>query len=470
MEDEKQREAHIDHDRVIERISPSLYGRAAGMLDKGAVRKIGQRLDESIRHAIGLETNVMVSDIELQIEPANTLGPSLFTVSERAAEKVDIREMMKQFSENHETYEQRQRRQFDAFLLFKSNLSQAKARIILDHFAFNEFEAVIEANGELADNWFALFMNIAKGKLSAVHNLIILLAQALGKKHPARAKDLFILIKGSEPLVRVTFGRARVELNAMAAWAGFSNPVLDELRFLRLDEAATDYDVAQKVLAALMNDQQELLKTYIETKMSREEPAEIARAIMVAGFSDRSEFNDKILAKYHDSTGLIGSAKKAAQNAYERNNWARHWFDEISRAETNQAFWRYSVMFTKIVDGRFEVWEEKYMFQEAPPELFFPSITHQINNRLERWETHRKKDVIWKRSSPSYISKKYYGIDRLKLCVVCLRDAAEIFQGIRSYVRRQFLSQVSYSFIMAIPDSVAASTRTVPMTLHCNLR
>lgn len=384
----------VDHNEVIERISPSLYGRAAGMLDEVAVRNIGHRLDESIRHAIGLEINGMAPDIELQIEAANSLEPSLFRLSERSAEKTDIKEMVKRFSESHEIYEQRQKRQYDAFLSFKSNLSQAKARIILDHFSFKEFEAVIEANEELADKWYALFMNIAKGKLSAVHNILILLAQALGKKHPAKAKELFLLIEGSKSLVRFTFGRARVELNAMAVWVGHCNPILDELRFLRLDGAATDYDLAQEVLAALMNGQHELLRTYIETRMSGEEPAEIARAIMVAGFSDQSEFNDKTLTRYHDSAGLIGSAQKAAQYAYERNNWARHWFDAMSRAETNADFWRYSVLFTKIADGRFDVWEDKYTFQGAPLKLFFPSITHQINSHLDRLEDDRKKNLF----------------------------------------------------------------------------
>ena len=164
---------HIDHNEVIERISPSVYGRAAEILDQDAVRNIGHRLDKSIRHAIGLESNVMAPDIELQIGSANSLEPSLFTLSERSAEKTDIKEIVKRFSESHEIYEQRQKRQYDAFLSFKSNLSQAKARIILDHFSFKEFEAVIEANGELADKWYALFMNIAKGKLSAVHSLIL---------------------------------------------------------------------------------------------------------------------------------------------------------------------------------------------------------------------------------------------------------------------------------------------------------
>lgn len=385
---------HIGHDEVIERISPSFYGRAALILDEDAVRSLGHKLDESIRHAIDLESNVTAPDIELQIRSANSLEPSLFKLSERSSEKMDMEEMWKRLSESREIYEQRQKRQHDAFLSFKSNLSQAKARIILDHFSFKELEAVIEANGELADKWYALFMNSAKGKLSAVHNLIIPFAQALGKKHPAKTKELFLLIEGSKPLVRYTFGRARVELTAMAIWAGQSNPILDELRFSRLDGAATDYDLAQEVLAALMNGQHELLKTYIETRMNREEPAEIARAIMVAGFSDRSEFNDKILTRYHDSAGLIGSAQKAAQYAYERNNWARHWFDMISRAETNADFWRYSVLFTKIVDGRFDVWEDKYTFQGAALKLFFPSITHEINNRINRWETHRKKKLF----------------------------------------------------------------------------
>jgi hypothetical protein len=384
----------IAHHEVVERISPSLYGQAATILETDAVRDIAQRIDASIRQAAGLEGDLIAPVIEVRVQSADPYEPNRFSVSERASASKGIEKELMRFLESKEAHEQRQKHNYDAYLEFRSNLTQRKARIILDCLSFKGFEAVVTADERLADRWHELFMDIAVGKLPTVHNLILFLAQTLGKNYPRKAEALFSRVKGRKPLVRFTFSRARVELDAEASWAGERSPVLDELRFARLDLAETDHDLALEVLAAQLNGQYELVTEYIEAKLKRDEPAEIARAIMVAGFSDQSEFNDEVLTRYQGSDGLVGSAHRAAKYAYERNIWARHWFAEMCQTAENTGFWRYAVLFSKIVDGRFEVWEHGFPQRKAPFELFGPSITDQIGNRFKRWETHRKKKLF----------------------------------------------------------------------------
>ena len=318
----------IAHDEALDRISARLYGRAAAILDVNTVREIAHRIDASINQAVGLNSDLVAPDIEIQADPSNPCKPSMFSVSERSSEAKDIKEAMNRLSESKEAFEQRQRRIYDAFLEFKANLTQAKARIILDNISLDEFATVVATSEEIADRWHGLFMGIAKARLPMVHNLVLLLAHALGRKVPGKAEELFRLVKDSKPLVRFTFGKAGVQLDAMATWAGTRSPILDALRFARLDRVGTDHGLSLEVLAALMNGQQELLTGYIEAKLRKEEPAEISRGIMVAGFSDQSEFNEEILKRYEGSGGLIETAQKAAKYAYERNVWARHWFEE----------------------------------------------------------------------------------------------------------------------------------------------
>jgi hypothetical protein len=143
-----------------------------------------------------------------------------------------------------------------------------------------------------------------------------------------------------------------------------------------------------------LNGQQELLTAYIEAKLRKEEPAEIARSIMVAGFSDQSEFNDEILKRYEGSAGLIGSAQKAAEYAYERNVWARHWFEKMCQTDENTDFWRYAVLFSKIVDGRFAFWCPNYPQKSSPIQSFGPAVDDRIENRFARWENHRNKKLF----------------------------------------------------------------------------
>lgn len=384
----------IAHDEALNRISARLYGRATAMLNVDAVRDIARRIDSSINQATGLDGDLVAPDIELQLHPYTPYEPIRFSVSEKPSESKNVNDALMRLSESNEAFEQRWKRNYDAFLEFRANLTYENARIILDHISLEEFATVVETTEEYADRWYKLFMSIADAKLPAIYNLVLLLAHALGRKAPAKAEDLFRRIKDSKPLVRFTFGRAGVQLDSMATWGGKRSPILDKLRFARLDRADTDRELSIEVLAALMNRKHHLLVTYIEAKLRKNEPAEISRGIMVAGFSDQSEFNDKVLKKYEGYVGLIGSAQKAAKYAYERNVWARHWFEMMCETDVNTDFWRYAVLFSKIVDGRFAVWRSNYEQNGSSIKLFGSSVDGRIKNRIERWVNHRNKKLF----------------------------------------------------------------------------
>jgi|LQYC01.1.fsa_nt_gi hypothetical protein len=384
----------IAHHEVLKRISARLYGRAATMLDIDAVRAIARRINASINQAAWLKNDLVAPDIEIQANSLTSNEPSMFRVSERSSASKDIKEAMKRMSESNEAFEQRQKRSYDAFLEFRANLTQAKASIILDHLSLKEFATVVASDEELADHWYGLFMGIAETKLPFVHNIILLLAHAFAKKAPDKAEKLFLLVKDSKPLVRFTFGKAGVQLDAMATWTGGRSPVLDNLRFGRIDRVGTDHDLSLEVLAALLNGQQELLTSYIEAKLLKEEPAEVSRGIMVAGFSDQSKINEEILKRYEGTAGLVGSAQKAAKYAYDRNVWARQWFEKMCQTDENTEFWRYAVLFSKIVDGRFAVWNSNYTRKGISIKLLGSTVYGRLENRFARWEDHRKKKLF----------------------------------------------------------------------------
>ncbi len=384
----------IAHEDAVDRISARLYGRAAAILDTDAVHEIARRVDVSIAHVVGLGNEIVAPDIELQVDPARPCEPSMFTVNERPSQGKDLAEQMRLLSEDAKAFEQRQRNSRDAFLKLEANLTRASARIILDNLSLEGFAAVVTAAGELADRWHKLFMNIADNKVPSVHNLILWLAHALAKKDSEKAKMLLRKAENCEPFVRITYGRAGIHLDAMATWSGIRNPVLNDLRFARLDRAHTDHDLSLEVLAALLNDQQELLVAYVKAKLDKQEPSEVARGVMVAGFSDQSEFNDEVLASYGGEAGLIGDALKAAKYAYERNVWARHWFEMMCETNENVDFWRYCVLFLKIVDGRFDAWRSDYARNGNPIQLFGFSLDSSLKKRLERWKGHRSRKLF----------------------------------------------------------------------------
>ena len=124
------------------------------------------------------------------------------------------------------------------------------------------------------------------------------------------------------------------------------------------------------------------------------ERSEVAHALMVAGFSDHDPFNDDVLDRYRGTDGFIGDAHKAARYAYDRNTWARHWFERMCHARDGLEFWRFSVLFTKIVDGRHDLWQSEYEIRSESMWLFWPSVGNKLRNRIRKWADQRKKKLF----------------------------------------------------------------------------
>lgn len=277
----------IDHRDALFRISPRLYGRAAVTLDSEAAREIVRRIDASIEHATGRHRNLMAPEIEIEVQQNGDFEPSRFRVGEKTTQAQQIRLLVN----SAQDFDDRQKRNHDAFIKFEKELTKSKSLIILNKFHIDEFAAIVTADKDIFDKWYRIFIDLPDANLPAIHNLIVLTAHALSAKEPDKAIALFEKIRNSKPVVRFIYGQAGVDLDAMATWKGTKNTVLDQRRFNRLDRAKNDHELASEVLAGLVNRQQETLVRYIEERLNSEVPAEIARGLMVAGFSDVSTFN-----------------------------------------------------------------------------------------------------------------------------------------------------------------------------------
>ena len=387
----------IEHSDALDRMSSDFYGRAAatwsrhGMRD--AVRDVAVHVHASICSVTNLEVSIAAPDIEMRTGYEER-SDSLLSISDRPT---DLADQWDRFAESDEEFVERQNRNQETYRTFRDRLTSQKARIILDHFGcdgLGNFRLIVESNEDLADQWYDMFIDLDKARLPVVHNLVLLLAHTLGKRCPEEAAKLFRIVQDSHPLVRLTFGRATVSLDAMAVWDGSDIEILNDLRFERLDRAANDYELSQEVLVAHLNDKQNLLRQYIDAKLKKKEPAEIARAIMVAGFSDESKFNADVLDRYQDADGFIGEAHNAARYAYDRNTWARHWFAQMCDADEVDEFWRFSILFAKIVDGRYEFWRLEYEDRNEPMKLFWPRVRSRLRDRFKKWENLRNKKLF----------------------------------------------------------------------------
>lgn len=385
---------------VLDRIAPQLYGEAARRLGDDVARDVTRRIDASIKSAAGLALDIAVPDIELPQRDGDSTKPPRYVASEKPSASADPIDALQRLSEENEAFEERQKRARAACGAFKAELTKANARIIIDRLQIPEFDAIAAANRNLAESWCDLFIALPKARRASIHNLGLLLAHALADWNPDKAVRLFTDLNESKPFVRFTYGRAGITLDAMTLWSAKDLPVLDNLRFDRLDKVENDNELALEVLAALWSGKDVLLKAYIESRLQIGQPAMIARALMVAGLSAQSDFNDEVLARYKDTPGFIGRAQSAAMYAYKRNIWSKQWFKEMWETQSSEDFWRYSILFTKIVDGRYEVWWTGSGGACEPYRIFWPSVEDRLQNRFKKWQIQRQRKLFGEDAPP----------------------------------------------------------------------
>ena len=381
----------VDYKSALRRMSSRFYGLAAREWNSEGLCEIAEFLDVSIHTAAKLE-NPFQRVLEIDVRWDDELRPqisvsseSIFAPAESGVKRLAIadEELIKRHKDAH--------REFEAF---EESVRQQGCDIILDHLSLNGFRRVVETDAKWRDKWYDLFISLPTKNIHIIRNLIVLLGHALGYQSPDKAAALFKLIKHCDPMVLVRYGHARVPLESLAIWGGPNTETLNRLRWLRLDEAPNDAAIAQETLAAHLKNKQDLLDEYVARKLTMDAPVEKARALMVVGFSDHSGRNDDILEKYRGTAGFIGSACDAAIGAYDRNDWGRHWYSELSKATDPVEFWGSSVLFLKVVDGRYDLWSSEYEQTHRVVERFWPNLRSALCSRIAKWQRDRARNLF----------------------------------------------------------------------------
>lgn len=384
----------IDQNLAVSRISPRLYGRAVKMLKGPAAAAITKLVDLSIEKVLALDTDLIGPDIEVCHDEGSKEGPIRVRLNEREVPARNIKEAFAKFSETAGEFEEKQRRTNEAYDQFRASLSRADALVVLDNLKLDEFKTMIGLDWGLAERWRDRFLALSDANLPAAYNLILLLAHAIGEQDPSGAEALFRRVNNCQPLVRFTFGKPAIDLGAYASWYGCLTPPLDRVRIGRLDAAQNDHELAMEVLAALLAKREDLILSYIKDRVSSEEPAEVARGLMVAGYCDENPTSDDVFRRFEGVKGLPGDARDAAMYAYERNLWSRHWYKKMASANDPERLWAAAILFLKIVDGRFSIWRSSISQDGSALVDFGSSLSSRLRNRYEGWEKKRKSKLF----------------------------------------------------------------------------
>ena len=379
-------------DGLFDHIIPALFGFAAERLGQAVEGEIAARIHAAATRALQVEipyspprATQRASENKTPrfgfldvVEPEGAGGLEAFV--ERANETDE------QFDARHKSYR-------ESFRQFESSVSAQDARLIIEDVGDSAISALLNAEPVVALDIARKLLAADRRQAYRLTNFGLRLAKGVSVTHPNLARELFDRFASETGVITYTFGASSIPLAALSVWEAAEGPELDALRRRRLDQASSDHEIAQEVVAALMAGKPEFLEDYARAKLQSPIPADNARGIMVLGFGQPSPYADEILSGSAASEGLLGNAHRAARYAYERNIWARTWFDRMLCAETAEDFWANSVLLLKIVDGRFDLW-----VWEAPPlesiaASFLPSIADALRRRTNSWKTHRDKTL-----------------------------------------------------------------------------
>ena len=144
------------------------------------------------------------------------------------------------------------------------------------------------------------------------------------------------------------------------------------------------------MIAAIEAGQHEQLRQSIKRLFERKRPVLTARAYMILGFSDGLPEADALLGEANDIAGIVAQARRAARYAFERNVWTRHWYAQMAAAQTAEDYWRFSALFLKIADGRFDLWRSAVGSNGEIARRFEQNLHASLKRRIDEWEKKRK--------------------------------------------------------------------------------
>lgn len=385
---------YISEELVLGRISPKFFGRASIRLGQNVAKMVFNCIDNAIKKTAGIELDIPLLDIEQNISDSEKSNPPLYTVTDQKSISEDPLASIESLVEDRKAFKNRQERNHESFRVFQQRLTSLNIQHAVDNFSTDEFRAIISANNKILDEWYEIIINLPTNKLRFFSNIGLLIARQYGTIDPEKSRNLYSLLKDLEPYIRFTLGRESTPMDSISLWSGDDDPSINQLRFERIDKAGNDDQISIEVLSAFRNSKDKLIQDYVNKKISVGEPSMIARALMVCGFSLENENVKKILDEYKDTSGFIGLAHESAMYAYERNIWAKKWFDNMCKTSSNQKFWSNSILFSKIVDARFVIWSSNYNMKGKPIKVFGATINNRINRRIKKWRDKRKKTLF----------------------------------------------------------------------------
>ncbi|MDA5633151.1 MULTISPECIES: hypothetical protein [Rhizobium/Agrobacterium group] len=388
----------LEIENALDRIHLNHYGFAAQELGPVAARAIAARVDVALQASLQYEQTSNLPEMVTTVPDYTNLGPSLVSLSDTPPQSQE--EQWRRVGESTARFDERQKKIMDAFRAFSERLTTADAKLVLEDLTIDGVKAMIAADPTAGERWLQVLNDASDMQLRHLHHVALQLAIAMLVLNKGRATELLERTIDIIPTIRRVSGTAKIPSEVSMLWENADTISIANICKKRLVTRRRDSDICIEVLAASIYGKYDIVVTVIDELILRGEPADICLAITLAGFSEPNSRAWKVIEKFQEADGFVGTAYLAAKTAYEKNRWAKHWYGKLLEANAAHEFWQASVMLIKIVDARFDIWSEATEKQSAISTSFLFTIKREIERRIQKYQKNRKDTLFGEKPPP----------------------------------------------------------------------
>ncbi|WP_256078812.1 hypothetical protein [Massilia sp. YIM B04103] len=387
----------IEPNAALQRMALSSYGLIARCGAEG-IAAVAAAVAGALQRVLNLNYAPNLAAIEeREVRDFDLLPPLLSSRIPNERSRNPLEPMTE--DENEKAWDAWQDAVWTSYFALESKLSDDDAKLALDHLSQDCVEAIVLAAPVVAETWLGWIGTAGPTQQRLIAHFWQQLV--MGFAHVRKdAKPLLALVH-LQPLTNVVRSYHGISVFTWLLWRSADLPDVSQICFDRLNLAQSDTEIAYEVYAAESAEQGRALDDYIAQQLAVGEPVNLCRALTVAGFRDEWPQSVRLLEQYAEATGMVGEAREAAWQAYQRNRWARHWFDLMQRAPSKEDFWRQSRLFLKITDARYQMWPLS-SDAASPFAQFFVTLHAELNDRLEKWSRSRR-DKLYGQKRPWWL-------------------------------------------------------------------
>lgn len=372
--------------------------------EDACVRQHAALVIEQVRNTLGLPAGIRPEvraerNVATPEQPSNY--PYLATHDDEPKKPTDIMEAMRRLSSPSDDSEWKaeQKRQQEAISKYLRTLREHDAQRLVDYAYMRGFAIVADRAPDLFSVLTNLFQSAPKDHLSNLCNAIAFAAVVLSPKDAKAGAELIKKIVDVEPDICLTIGGARLPWHRLALWHLQDSDAVGHLRRQRIVRAPDDSSLFTEVLCGQYAGKQTELLACATSLITSGCPADIARGIMIAGFCDANEETPRLLDDARFRHGFLGSVAKLARESYERNLWARHWYNEATKASDRATWWRAIELMIDATDGRFVLWFDLDRFETTPSFSFAEFARARLVKRADQ-KLKKRADKLFGMSPP----------------------------------------------------------------------